>query len=82
MKFYLEVSFSENLYCCLLHNSKLPPGIIDSKWEGLLEFITSTGAAEKSSLHKTSTLFYLAQGGSLSYCKHQNTLFSCYIFVV
>ena len=49
MKFYLEVSFSENVFCCLLQNSKLPPGIIDSKWEGLSEFITSTGAAEKSS---------------------------------
>ena len=56
MKFYSEVSFSENIFCCLLQNSKLPPGIIDSKWEGLSEFITSTGAAVKSSLHKKSTI--------------------------
>ena len=82
MKFYSEVSFSENLYCCLLQNSKLPPGIIDCNWEGLSEFKISTGAAEKSSLHKTSTIFYLTQGGSLGYCKHQNILFSCYYFVV
>ena len=83
MKFYSEESFSENNFCCLLQNSKLPPGIIDSKWEGLSEFITSTGAAEKSSLHKKSTIFYLTQGRSLSYCKqHQHTLFSGYIFVV
>ena len=44
MKFYLEVSFSENHFCCLLQNCHQV--IIDTKWEGLSEFITSTGAAE------------------------------------
>ena len=62
MKFYSEVSFSENIFCCLLQNSKLPPGIIDSKWEGVSEFITSTGAAEKSSLHTQKIHYNILPG--------------------